>query len=54
MLGEVPTWLELAGGVLVIGGVLWAATGARAGLLPKKNAIGADGAEHRSVQSDPR
>ncbi|ROT26072.1 EamA family transporter [Micromonospora sp. HM5-17] len=25
-LGEVPAWLELVGGVLVIGGVLWAST----------------------------
>lgn len=39
VLGEVPTWLELIGGVLVIGGVLWASTQARAGLLPKRNAI---------------
>lgn len=36
VLGEVPTWLELIGGVLVIGGVLWASTQARAGLLPKR------------------
>lgn len=36
-LGQVPTWLELFGGVLVIGGVLWASTQARAGLLPKSS-----------------
>lgn len=36
VLGEVPTWLELIGGVLVIGGVLWASTQARAGVLPKR------------------
>lgn len=35
VLGEVPTWLELLGGVFVIAGVLWASTQARAGLLPK-------------------
>lgn len=26
LLGEIPTWLELSGGVLVIAGVLWAST----------------------------
>ena len=54
VLGEVPTWLELVGGVLVIGGVLWASTRSRAGLLPKKNAFGADGTPHRRVTPDPR
>lgn len=36
ILGEVPAWLELLGGALVLGGVLWASTQARAGLLPKR------------------
>lgn len=36
VLGQVPTWLELVGGLLVIGGVLWASTQARAGVLPKR------------------
>ena len=54
VLGEVPTWLELVGGVLVIGGVLWASIRSRAGLLPKKNAFDAGVAEHRSVKPTPR
>ena len=54
VLGEVPTGLELVGGVLVIGGVLWASTRSRAGLLPKKNGFGADDAPHRRVTPDPR
>lgn len=36
VLGQVPTSLELVGGLLVIGGVLWASTQARAGVLPKR------------------
>lgn len=36
VLGQVPTSLELVGGILVIGGVLWASTQARAGVLPKR------------------
>lgn len=35
-LGQVPTWLELLGGLLVIGGVLWSSTQARAGLRPSR------------------
>lgn len=54
VLGEVPTWLELAGGVLVIGGVLWASTRARAGLLPKKGSLRPDGAEPPDPEPTPR
>ncbi|WP_150461928.1 EamA family transporter [Nesterenkonia ebinurensis] len=35
ILGQIPTWWELLGGVLVLSGVLWSSTQARTGLLPK-------------------
>ncbi len=47
MLGQVPTWLELLGGLLVIGGVLWSSTQIRVGLLPTR------GSRLRALRTPP-
>ncbi|WP_084101368.1 EamA family transporter [Demequina sp. NBRC 110051] len=57
VLGERPAWLELAGGVLVVGGVLWASrAGARARTHARTHSrthSRARGAHQASIETEP-
>ncbi|WP_084130463.1 EamA family transporter [Demequina sp. NBRC 110055] len=55
VLGERPSWLELAGGVLVVGGVLWASRAGAGGSARARGAAQtrADAREDRGIREAP-